>query len=414
MWRTSGLPGIVLFIWILLLAWSTRNTLFVRRRAMDNFTSIDAAAGVQIAIVLITAFALLASRRLDKGFFGPTGSVIRLLSLYYGVCALSFAWSAIPVYTLYRAGEALVMFAATFAAISSSRRMEDAERTWFAISLITIFLSMGQNVVLQGISAMTSLTAWHTNTYTAVGAMLAAYCLGEHRAAQGERKRRLRIVGLLGFAAVVVGTSSASNVSLVAGVMAVALLQRRYGILAMVGFSSTVFLTYLLVIEGSLFGVFDWLFPGKTEAAVENLGGRTILWESYWEAILRKPILGHGFAVLSLESGYAIRLYSHNSYLAAILAAGVFGVILVNFVLIRLARLALRALRSRRIGAVGGAAALCVGLVNSIAMPVIFDQWDESVLAYAALIGFLSFFVWHRPKSENSGTAVHATDLSSG
>lgn len=375
---------------------------------------MDAAAGVQIAIVLITALALLASRRQEIGLFGPPGGVIRLLSLYYGLCALSFAWSAMPLYTLYRAGEALILFAATFAAMSASRRVEGAERAWFTISLITILLSMGQNVALRGVSAMTSLSAWHTNAYTAVGALLAVYCLGEYRGALGGRKRLLRIVGMLGFLAVVIGTSSASNVSLVVGVVAVALLQRRHVVLALLGFSSMAFLTYLLMMEGSLFGVFEWLFPGKTEAAVQNLGGRTIMWEGYWEAILRKPLLGHGFAVLSLDSGHVIRLYSHNSYLAAILAGGVFGAILVVFVLARLARLALRAVRSFRVGAVGGAAALCTGLVNSMAMPMIFDQWEESALASAALIGLLSFFVWHLPFAEQRGALRSANGGPSG
>ena len=395
----TGLGGTVILVWVILLAWSTRNTLFVRPRAADSFMAIDTAAGIQIALVMLAGIVIVLSGRAQIGLLGPPGSAIRPLMIYYGLCALSFAWSALPMYTLYRAGEALILLTATFGAVSACRTFQQAERIFLVVSLVTILLSMGQNVVLHGIGDMSSLRAWHTNTYTAVGAVLAVYCFGEYRHANPERRRLLRRAGMLGFGAVILGTSSASNISLVAGLMVVAVIQGRHVLLALLVLAGAVLFGYLVLAEGGIFALFDWLFPGKDEAAVASLGGRTRIWEFYWDAFLRSPLLGSGFAVLELETGKAIRLYSHNSYFAVILGTALLGVFAAGAFLIRLVGHSLRYVRKKRAGAIGGAGALATGFINSNAMPMILDQWEESVLAFATLIAFMVFFVWRKPSN---------------
>jgi O-antigen ligase len=381
--------------WLLLLAWSVRNTLFVRQRASSTFATIDAAAGLQVGVVGVSALVLLASGKLGA-LFTNSRSPLQLLLLYYALCIFSALWSPMPAYSFYRAFESLILVASAASAMMASRDQESAERTLLALALITVVLSMGQNVRLLGLSAMATLHSWHTNTYTAVAAVSLVYAFGEYRAAVGDRRKRLSRTIVWSLAAVVAGTSSASNVSTVIGLLVAAVIQRRYGLIALLLGVCFIAAVILIANEGSVFGMLSWLFPGKDEAAVESLGGRTRIWELYWASWVSRPLLGHGFGVLSLENGHAIRLYSHNAFVASILGCGVLGGLLAAGFLWRLARQALRGLRSVGPGAVGGAAALVTAVVNSNSMPLFLELWEESNLVSTALIAYLVYFVWAR------------------
>ncbi len=381
--------------WLLLLAWSARNTIFVRQRAANTFATVDVAAGVQIGFVAASALALLASGRLGE-LFANHRSPIQWLLLYYVVCAVSSLWSPLPLYSLYRATEALILVASAGSAMMMARDQRSAERTLLLLALITVLLSMGQNVRLFGITGMGTLHSWHTNTYTAVAAMCLVYGFGEHRSADGERRRLLGITILLSLTVVVVGTSSASNVSVAVGLLIAAIIQRRFGFLVFLSVVLLIAVGLLIAREGSVFGMLSWMFPGKDEVAVESLGGRTRLWELYWESMRHHPILGTGFGVLSFEHGGSVRFNSHNSFIAAVLGVGVAGGALAAAFVWRLCRQALKGVRDARPGAVGGAAALVTALVNSNSMPLFLEIWEESNLVSTALIAYLVYFVWSR------------------
>jgi len=53
----------------------------------------------------------------------------------------------------------------------------------------------------------------------------------------------------------------------------------------------------------------------------------------------------------------------------------------------------MRSTRERRPGAIGCAAAISTGLVNSLAMPLIFDEWEESSLVLVSVITFMTLYV---------------------
>jgi hypothetical protein len=393
--RAAKSSTLARFQWLLLLAWSMRNTLFVRQRASNTFASIDAAAGVQVAFVGLSALLLLASGKLGE-MLGNSRSPLQPLILYYALCMLSALWSPMPAYTFYRALEALILVASATAAMMTARDQESAERTLLILGLVTVLLSMGQNIRLLGLGAMTTLYGWHTNTYTAVAAVCLVYAFGEHHKAVGVRRKRLQWAMVWSLAAVVVGTSSASNVSAVSGLMAAAVLQRRYGLIALLAAVGLVAVLALLYIHGSLFEMVGWLFPGKSDYELQTLSGRTHIWGLYWESWLSRPVLGHGFGVLTLANGYAIRLYSHNGFIATVLGCGIVGGLLAVWFVLRLAAQSLRGLRWASPGAIGGAAALVTALVNTNAMPMFLELWEESNLVSTALVAYLVYFVWNR------------------
>jgi O-antigen ligase len=382
--------------WLLLLAWSVRNTVFVRQRASNTFAAVDAAAGVQIGIVAASALTLLASGRLGE-LLGNHRSPLQVLLLYYVVCAISAIWSPMPLYSFYRASEAFVLVASAASAMMMARDQRSAERTLLLLALITVLLSMAQNVRLHGFAAMATLHAWHTNTYTAVAALCLVYAFGEHRSVVDERRRWLSVTVVLSLAAVVVGTSSAGNVSAAIGLLVVALVQRRYGFISLLLVALGIATAVLISLEGSVFEMLSWLFPGKDVAAVESLGGRAHLWELYWDGLRHRPMLGHGFGVLGFDNGGSMRLNSHNAFIAAVLSAGMLGGALAVVFFWRLLKRSIDGLGQASPGAIGGAAALVTALVNSNSMPLFLEMWEESNLVSTALIAYLVCFVWNIP-----------------
>ncbi len=399
--RTARSRGLVRAQWLLLVAWSVRNTLFMRQRASTTFATVDAAAGVQIGLVGLSGILLVASGKLGE-LFGNARSPLQWLLYYYLLCAISAVWSPMPAYSFYRGMEALILVAGTATAMMRARDQRCAERTLLLLALLTVLLSIGQNVRLHGLGAMASLHAWHTNTYTAVAALCLAYAFGEYRAAVDDRRQWMRWTMLLGGAAVVVGTSSASNVSALAGLLVAATLQRRFALIAVLVVVSLVAAAVLISNEGGALAALGWLFPGKSEYGIETLGGRTVLWELYWENLRARPILGNGFGVLAFGNGQSVRLSSHNSYIASVLGAGLLGGLLAALFLCRLGWQALQGLKDSRPGAIGGAAALATALVNSNSMPLFLELWEESNLVSTALIAYLVYFVWQRGPARRS------------
>ena len=62
------------------------------------------------------------------------------------------------------------------------------------------------------------------------------------------------------------------------------------------------------------------------------------------------------------------------------------------FFALRLAREFIQTTFRRLPGAVGCAAAIIAGLINSMAMPQVFSEWEEASLVFACVI---SFFILH-------------------
>jgi O-antigen ligase len=117
------------------------------------------------------------------------------------------------------------------------------------------------------------------------------------------------------------------------------------------------------------------------------------MWKSFLLKILESPVVGHGFAVLSSARGSLFASHPHSSVFSVLLGTGAVGALAFSFYVFRLFRELVRTNLARLPGAVGCASAIAAGLVNSLAMPVIGDQWEESSLVFACLTAFFVLFV---------------------
>jgi O-antigen ligase len=136
------------------------------------------------------------------------------------------------------------------------------------------------------------------------------------------------------------------------------------------------------------------LFPGKTEHQILTVGGRMMMWKFFLSKILESPVFGHGFAVLSSARGSLFASHPHSSVLSVLLGTGAFGALAFTIYVLRLFRELLRTNLARLPGAVGCASAMAAGLVNSLAMPLVGDQWEESSLVFASLTALFILYVY--------------------
>jgi O-antigen ligase len=393
----NGFPGtasthiIPALLWLASIAWVTRVTVFIRQRAGSEFAAVDAAAGIQVLIVLGTMLILLVSGRLIPMLACIARTSVLFLVAYYFLSALSAVWSAAPLFSAYRAIEFITMFMAVMVALSYRPSFVSAEKRILSIASIVIILTIYVNLKLHGFAF--SLSALHTNSYSASAAMLFCYCIGEYFRSEGERKKTLRRYAVFSAMALAIGTSAASNIAALCGVLLLLFFYRKFALLGVGLFILSVLLMLRFVIEIDFSFIKDLLFPGKTDAEIGTMKGRLPMWQMLWEYVLESPIVGHGFAVLTSGRSGAFAADPHNSIFSILLGTGFLGLATFFVLALRLARETLATAFRSLPGAVGCSAALVAGLVNSLAMPLVYSEWEESSLVFACIFAFFILFV---------------------
>ena len=380
----SNMPTL---LWAVILASVARMTAFVRQRGGAEFTEIDTSAMVGIGLVALCLLLLLAS-----GNIGPTWRRVArtsggLLVAYYILCAASALWSPLPEYTLFTSVEMAGLMLAVFVALSYCGSFAQAERRVMLVCVLTILLGMLVNVRFYGVTA--SLANWHTNSYSASAAMLSCYAVGEYLSRGKELPRAVKWAGGAGLVALALGTSSASTIAALGGFAVAAFVLRRWG-LVFGGLAAAA-----LVVALGFGGQFmtNILFPGKTEGQIATLHGRIQLWTAYAEDVKQSPLFGNGFGVSARLSSFRYTTNPHNAVFSVLLGTGAAGMLVVLGALLRLTRESWLASKLRRPGATGATAAIAAGLANSMALPVIGDQWMAPSAVFAALLALHVLFV---------------------
>ncbi len=388
-------------LWFCLLAWVFRVTVFIRQRG--DFATVDLSAGVQIAIVLFMFLVLLSSARVAPMWSKLARTSVRMLFLYYILCAISAIWSSMPQYSLYRAFEFVVSLMAVFVALSYSSNFVAAERKALFICFVVLILSMCVAIKLRGLSF--SLFDWHTNSYSASAAIMFCYCIGEYFSADKERAKMLKRYGIVSLGALILGTSAASNIAALCGLVVLLFLYRRLG-----WATAAIFLLSMMFLVGSDFSFLKtMLFPGKSDEVIYTASGRVGSWRSLLSVIANSPLWGHGFAVLSTGRDRLIVSHPHNSLISVLLGTGAIGAIAFMLYGFRLLREIIQTTREKYPGAVGCAGALAAALVNSLAMPLVGDQYEESSLVFCCIMALFVLFVFlpYMGKRKDSATDSH-------
>lgn len=414
----NGSQKVAWLIWIAHFAFIIRQKIFQRGRL--DFDTLDAYAAVDVIIVAFLMVILLLISRTSQFFTKAFKLSVFWLLLYYIVCALSATWSLRPAYSFYRAVEFMVYFVSLAIALSYSSGFEKAEKRVLFLSILSVFIQMGIHIK-DGIPF--SLEAWHTNAYSASAVVIFVYCAGEYLALAKQRfaehrtrRKMLFLCGSLSFFLLVLGTSSASNIAALIGLAVILLLQRKVVLVILI-----VCLTLPFFVLGDGLDLLkEAVFPGKSEQAIETLGGRTMAWSYYAEKIAASPFLGYGLGVspIGVEdvigSGIGVSpteddevgvAYSHNFVISILIGTGFLGFSVFLVFLAKLALELIQVLRARIKGSLGIVVAIGAGFVNSLSMPMIADRWVTASFAFMSFFALFILYVYpHSCQSKQLGS----------
>lgn len=386
-------------LWLLIMAWVFRVTVFVRRRPQGEFAEVDTFAAVQIIFVFLLATYLVFSNRLTPLLRLAAKTSFGVLMLYYGFGMISAVWSPSPAFSFYRAFEVVVLSLGILVALSFCRSFASTERGMLWVSLAIVLFQV--NVQRPSIGMAFSFEAWKTNSYTAMSAMMFCYCIGEMLSHSNPlRQKFLRRMSLVFLVFIILGHSTGSIVAIICGLGVAFLLARHQR-------AAVFMLIAVLIIIGIAAGVDlqSLLLPGKSEDYdVTGMSGRTGLWATYLNQIMQYPLLGTGFDMLPRLVGFASN--SHNSLLAVIGGTGLLGLVFIIIWIARLFKETLAAIHSRLAGSQGMAAGLTAGLVNSCTLAFLGEHCMTTTLVFATLAAFHMLFASRMAADSNSRILV--------
>lgn len=370
-----------------------RITIFQRGRTVGNFATVDSYAAAQILIVGIIWIILLFSTHLKILLRKLSGSSVGLLMLFYVFCGISALWSPLKAYTLYRAFEILGVCLIIFFALDFLNSFLHAEFLVLGFSLV---------ILINGIVGHGIVTGWqsmHANIYPMIAAMILVYCLAEFQQTTGLRRHMLLVCIPISFISLCVGTSSTANVATLCGLIVIGIVQRS-------PIRMFLILLLLLVLMLLLSGLWDslenatlnTLFPGKSWEEVKFIQGRLDLWKRCWPDIMKRPLLGHGFAA-------APRLYlgvvsAHNSFMDILLATGFIGLTFFGIIVAALLY-ELSTIDYHTAGYVGCCSVFTCAIVGSMGTSFIVTDFQPPITSLAMFAGLYIIFILPTRKSTN-------------
>ena len=376
-----------------------RGYLFGRQRDPNAYAAVDIYNGVQIVATMLMASvvgrrrATVSNLRITRG---PTGWLV----LYFVFCAISSLWSPARAYSAFRAVEMLVtlLFMGHVLSIIDDRRAA----LLYLIMFIALTASLGyiNRLIRYG------EVVQHSGSYTACGAFGAVLALASIK------RRVLRFADIkysmiLCIITVVLGTSSASNVSLIVGVLMVTVASRRGAV--SVGKLLLLSLMLFFIFTRGFDAIRPYVFPGKEMKNIRSMTGRTSVFTDFLEAVEKRPIIGYGFASgersipVRGTRGIAITNSTHNEIISVVVNTGVVGLLFFGMGLLNIGHALYRADWLGNGFAYPILMAMIVGLLNSMTAPMIGSSWAPHTTPFLGIIAYTSIYLLHR----HQGATLH-------
>jgi O-antigen ligase len=382
----------------LILAYLIRIYIFYRRKT--DPTALDIYNIAQI-ILIITLGLIVISR----GNFGLVLGILYrsplgwFLAIYvFGI--LSGLWSAIPFFSTYFAFEQVVILAAI--AIILNVQSDNLSNERFAIYSSYTFIAIILLGYIRASGLSLNLHQWHSNNYSTIAAMLFGYCFGEYinkyREKEKSESRMLKKGIWFSLFFTILGTSSSSNIAAMGSLLVVLIIagKKSHKVLAFLIFIAAVIINN---VDNQLF--FKIIFPGKTIANVEIIGGRTALWEDYIEMIKQKPFTGWGFASISRVTKF-YATHTHNTLIEIVGGIGILGLLFYIIYLFRMFYLLFRYIYSPH--SLGVLAALTAGSINGFTVSFFGADAGAIFIAFATwnILGWYSIIQLHQVSESES------------
>ena len=369
-----------------------RNTIFLRRYRADisNYTAIDGLAIFDITVIGFCACWLYQNRFLVpwKRLWHGT---IKCWFAYYMFAFLTILWrirGSSALYIVYRAGTMLILSAYIYMIFMKYRTALSAFRGLLNYcAALTLLLLIGN--IRSG--------TLHTNTYSVCAAVTVCLSLCAYRCnLLPFSEMKYYILG--GLFCLLIGTSSASNVSFVCALIFIYSFEHnRFHV-------SFFFITIIVLFTTYFFGkryIFKILFPHKSVRNVASISGRMYLWTGYINIWLLRPLQGWGFAVgerAGKSFGFMYALSAHNGYISILINTGLIGMSFWLILFKRLLKSLLLQIFFESPYAIAIASAFIVIAINNNSVPIIGSNWGPlSTLAFC-LLAFWHIWCENAPK----------------
>lgn len=378
----------ILFLSLIAFLPISRAVLFVRNtttRAISEYAEVDFQNGINIVATLLMLFLVLRSKARESAVNTLRGPTQWFLA-YLVFCMVSSIWAGNLTYVVYRAVELIAVLFFMAHVLDTVGDPVEAIRYLCRFSALTALLPYLAMAVRNGGIFQ------HTNSFSTSGAFGAALALASIRRGVlrlGDVKWSLTAC----LAAVVLGTSSASNISLIIGVLMIVAASRgrAVSVTRLVLISTVAFLVLTVGFEV----VRPYLFPGKTTEHIRSLRGRTTLYQGFWDAFQEHPFLGYGFASgeKSIKvSGGVVFNSAHNSVLSVAVNTGIVGLTLFFVGFYRILSILYRADALGYNVAYPILVAMVVGLINSMSYPLVGSDWRFPTTPFLGIVAYASVF----------------------
>ena len=367
----------------LILVTILRKTLFNRVRDMNAYSSVDANSSIAIFATIIMGVIVFQNWRKIRKEMRMCDTFI----YYYVFAGISVCWAGFNFLPIigYKAVEVIVSFVATLIIMKNLR--DNASRFIFVIMSFTICNVIYLIMVLktgQGHDNAFPLLAI-TEFLLIIGAVKFGLTNWKHM------RHHLFVCS----ATIILGTSSASWISLIIGLFFFFSITKR---------GVNIFAAVLAA--GFFYGIWSFfeedvikiVFGNKTKEMIESGSGREALWMPYLRGWLESPLVGHGFIVG--EKGAVAAKYiafatntAHNMMISVLINTGLVGMAFWIAFLYKQCIICWRYSLKHNQYALICIPAIIAMFVNANSFPVIGSEWSPISNPIYALLIFVFVYI---------------------
>lgn len=369
-------------VWILTLVtfiFIARKTIFNVTREVGTYTvTVDKASS--LALLGICASLLLIMQNSSK-----INRIIPRVSPflgYYMFATLSFIWAGNMGTILFKGIEVICSFIVICLTLYIIRSSKLALLYIIYLATTSACMDILNKWIRYGFGF------YHTNAYT-MTAMIALLLIWGGIRNKILNFKEVKLLFIINAIMLIAGTSSASYISFVIGIIVLFSTKNKKGI------NLGITLLICLILYGIYYYyqdlIFDLIFHGRSTEKIENGSGRKAIWEAAFKLWEQNPIIGNGFLVGERQIVHYIGLAvisAHNSFISVLVNTGITGMLIFVIFIFKWFYKVYHYLKTNRYACVL-LPAMIATVVNCNAFPAIGSDWNYVAPSVYAMIAFV-------------------------
>lgn len=372
-------------IWILTLIefiFISRKTIFnVSREVGDYSATVDSSTslamlGIICSLIYIAKYST---------FIKHINKMMAALIMVYIVATFSFLWAGNTFTILFKAIEVLTNIYITGIILILLFQLCNIKQIVYYIILFCLIATYSEvlaDMVRKGFGFH------HTNAYSYSAMVAFLLCIGSIRFGLFKFSE-LKVSTILSFIAWIGGTSTASYIACLAGLILL-YSSNKYGVNIPNAIFVIVLCMLLYIFAGDI--VYSFIKAGHSDAEMQSGTGRNIIWEASFMSFQDNPILGSGFVIGERELGpkYGFdfhQLSAHNSFLSVLVNTGLIGFFFFIRLLYKWGIILFQNSRRNVLSTILFPIYISI-VINSAACPSIGSDWGPISSCVYLIIGF--------------------------